>query len=412
VGEQRPVQDWATDFDHLSDEWAAHGPEILADLRERCPVAHTDRYHGAYLVTRYDDVMAVTHDPGTFSSRVIGVTETPPDAAKLSLGPLTLDPPDHGLLKRALLPTFNPHRVAELRPLVEGIVEDLLDGLAGADANDVVVDGAGGFAELVPMRLMSRLFGVPDDKGEDFRAWVDGIIRTGQRDIAVARAAHRAMISHLTGALAERLDQPPSEAADDLVQVVLDARITDADGTVRALTTEEQIGSLYVLMLGGIDTTWSLIGAALFHLGTHPADLARLVAAPELIPTAIEEFLRFYSPATVGRLITEDAGVGGCPVAGGQRLLLSFPSANRDPDHFDRPDEVVIDRLHNRHIAFGTGIHRCIGSNLARMETEVALRAWLRHFPRFELAVDPGAVDWSIGAVRGPYRVPLRILAA
>jgi cytochrome P450 len=163
-------------------------------------------------------------------------------------------------------------------------------------------------------------------------------------------------------------------------------------------------------MLGGIDTTWSLIGAALFHLGTHPQDLARLSDEPELLPTAIEESLRYYSPATVGRLINHDATVAGCPLDGGKRLLLSFPSANRDPEQFERPDEVVIDRQHNRHIAFGTGVHRCIGSNLARMETEVALRGWLGRHPRFELAVDPGEVDWSIGAVRGPYHVPLRIL--
>jgi hypothetical protein len=186
--------------------------------------------------------------------------------------------------------------------------------------------------------------------------------------------------------------------------------VTEPDGTPRALTEREQLGWLYVLMIGGIDTTWSLIGAALFHLGTHREDLARLAAEPDLMPTAIEEFLRFFSPATVARVIAHDAEIGGCPVRAGQRVMVAFASANRDEAQFERPDEVVLDRQPNRHVAFGVGNHRCIGSHLARMEIDRALRAWLRRFPRFELAVDPDDVEWSIGAIRGPLHVPLRIL--
>jgi cytochrome P450 len=404
MAERPPVADWATDFDHLSGEWAAHGPEILTDLRERCPVARTERFHGAYLVTRYDDVVAVTQDPATFSSRVTMVTDAHPDDIRLSLGPLTLDPPLHAPLRRALLPTFNPKRVEELRPLVEQIVEDLLDELGDHD----VVDGAAGFAELVPVRLMSHLFGVPASQGREFRRWVDGILKDGLLDIEVAREANRAMQAYFVRELRARRDG--GAAKDDLVQVVLEARLTEEDGSTRELTEREQVGSLYVLMVGGIDTTWSLIGAALMHLGTHPDHLARLVAEPGLLPTAIEEFLRYYSPATVGRVITRDADIGGCPVDGGKRLLLSFGSANRDATHFDRPDEVVLDRQSNRHIGFGVGIHRCIGSNLARMETEVALRGWLRRFRRFELVGDVADIGWSNGAVRGPDHVRLRVL--
>jgi cytochrome P450 len=404
MGERPPVEDWATDFDHLTREWAADGPDILTELRERCPVAHTERFHGAYLVTRYDDVVAVAQDAATFSSRTTMVTDVHPDEIKLSLGPLTLDPPLHAPLRRALLPTFNPRRVDELRPVVEQIVEELLDDLAGGGT----VDGATQFAELVPIGLMSHLFGVPRTQGVEFRHWVNGVLKDGLTDIEIASASNRAIQGYFVEQLRAR--QAGGEAADDLVSMVLEATITEEDGTTRPLTAREQIGSLYVLLLGGIDTTWSLIGAALLHFGTHPDDLARLVAEPELLPTAIEELLRFYSPATVGRLITEDADVGGCPVDAGQRLLLSFPSANRDASQFERAEEVVLDRQHNRHIAFGAGIHRCIGSNLARMETEVALRGWLRRFPRFELAGDPADIRWSNGAVRGPHHVPLRIL--
>lgn len=404
MGDRPPVSDWATDFDHLSSEWAAHGPEILTELRQRCPVAHTERFHGAYIVTRYEDVMAVTQDPATFSSRQTMVTDVHPDHIKLSLGPLTLDPPLHAPLRRALLPTFNPRRVEQLQPLVEGIVAELLDDLADRDE----LDAAGEFAELVPIRLMSHLFGVSPDQGIEFKRWVNAILKDGLLDVELARHASRAMQGHFVEQLRARRQQAGER--EDLVSMVLDARVTEEDGTSRPLTEKEQVGSLYVLMLGGIDTTWSLIGASLLHLGTHPQDLARLITEPELLPTAIEEFLRFYSPATVGRLITEDAEIGGCPVQGGQRLLLAFPSANRDEAVFERAGEVILHRQHNRHIAFGSGIHRCIGSNLARMETEVALQGWLRRFPGFELAGDLADIRWSNGAVRGPHQVPLRIL--
>jgi len=404
MSERPAVSDWATDFDHLTTEWAQHGPDVLRELRSRCPVAHTDRFHGAYLVTRYDDVMAVTHDPATFSSRVMVLTDIHPERIKLELGPLTLDPPFHGPLRRALLPAFSPHSVAALEPLVDEIVETLLDDLGAAS----LIDGASQFAERVPVLLMSELFGVTPDQGAEFRRWVDAILKQGPLDVELGRRANRDILAYFSDRLERRRNRRGEVA--DFVSLVLDAEVTEPDGTQRALTKREQLGWLYVLMIGGIDTTWLLIGAALFHLGTHGEDLARLVAEPELLPTAIEEFLRFFSPATVARVIAHDAEVGGCPVRAGQRVMVSFSSANRDEAQFERPDEVVLDRQPNRHVAFGVGNHRCIGSHLARMEIDRALRAWLRRFPRFELAVDPAEVMWSIGAIRGPLHVPLRIL--
>ena len=403
MGDRPPVSDWATDFDHLTDEWAAHSPEILADLRGRCPVPSTERFYGAYIATRYEDAVAVAQDTATFSSRVTMVTDAHPDDIKLSLGPLTLDPPLHAPLRRALLPAFNPHRVAELEPVVGQIVEVILEEIGDRE----LVDAACEFAEQVPVRLMSHLFGVPASQGAAFKGWVDGILKEGLLDIQIARDANRAIQAHFVEQLRSRRES--GERRDDLVSMVLEARLTEEDGTVRPLTDREQIGSLYVLLLGGVDTTWSLIGAALIHLGTHRADLERLTNEPDLVPVAIEEFLRAYSPATIGRLITHDAEIGGCPVDAGKRLLVSYPSANRDESVFDRADEVIIDRQHNRHVAFGIGIHRCIGSNLARMEMEVALRGWLKRFPRFTLACEPSEIRWSNGAVRGPHQVPLRI---
>jgi cytochrome P450 len=403
MAERPTVSDWATDFDHLSDEWAADGPEILADLRERCPVAHTDRFYGAYLVTRYDDIADVARRTDTFSSRITLINDNHPDNVKLELPPITLDPPNHGPIRRALLPSFNPKEVEALEPFVVGVAERLLDDLAGRD----LVDGALDFAQLLPVEVMGYLFGVPTELGPQFRIWVDAMLKDGLVDLDIARKASREVQAFFADQLRLRREAP----ADDLVTMVLKAEAQHDDGTSEPFSERERIGALFVLMLGGIDTTWSSLGASLFHLGTHPDDLARLVREPELVPSAVEELLRFYSPVTIARVITEDAEVGGCPVKGGQRLLLAYPSANRDETHFENPDEVVLDRRNNRHLAFGVGVHRCLGSNLARMELKVALDAWLARFPNFELAVDPSDITWSVGPVRGPRSVPLRILA-
>jgi len=158
-----------------------------------------------------------------------------------------------------------------------------------------------------------------------------------------------------------------------------------------------------------VDTTWSGIGSSLWHLATHPDDRRRLVEEPELIPSAVEEFLRAYSPVTMARIVAEDTEHNGCPMKAGDRVLMAFPAANRDPAHFDRPDEVIIDREHNRHVAFGAGIHRCVGSNLARMEMRVAIEEFLARIPDFELKAD-AEVNWAGGQVRGPRNVPVRLL--
>ena len=166
------------------------------------------------------------------------------------------------------------------------------------------------------------------------------------------------------------------------------------------------LGSLRLLLIAGIDTTWSAIGSSLWHLAKTPADRERLVAEPELMPTAIEEFLRAYSPVTMAREVMKETTISGCPVKPGNMVLLSFPAANRDPAMFPDADKVVIDRKENRHAAFGLGIHRCVGSNLARMEMTVAIEEWLKRIPDFRL--DPaGTVTWSEGTVRGPRQLPV-----
>lgn len=168
------------------------------------------------------------------------------------------------------------------------------------------------------------------------------------------------------------------------------------------------LGTIILLLIAGIDTTWSAIGASLWHLARTPRDRERLVAEPGLLPAAMEELLRAYAPVTMARLVKQDMRWNGVDMKAEDWVLLSFPAANRDPAQFERADEVVIDREVNRHAAFGLGIHRCVGSHLARMELRVALEVWLERVPVFSLA-DPSAVTWAASQVRGPRTLPLRI---
>jgi cytochrome P450 len=201
-----------------------------------------------------------------------------------------------------------------------------------------------------------------------------------------------------------RIAEHQAEPQDDLTSFLLDAEL---DGN--KLDPDHVRGTMVLLMIAGIDTTWSAIGASLWHLAQHPEDHQRLGREPALIDTAVEELLRAYAPVTMARLVAKDFEFQGCPMKEGDWVLLPFPSANRDPEIFPNADQVQLDRTENRHAAFGLGIHRCLGSHLARMELRVALDEWMKRYPNFELA-ERGEVTWSAGQVRGPRSVPVRIL--
>ncbi|HEY3810666.1 MAG TPA: cytochrome P450, partial [Acidimicrobiales bacterium] len=202
-----------------------------------------------------------------------------------------------------------------------------------------------------------------------------------------------------------RIGEHLAEPRDDLTTFLLNAEL---DG--QKLLPEHVRGTMLLLMIAGIDTTWSAIGAALWHLASHPEDRRRLARQPELMDTAVEEFLRAYAPVTMARLVAKDHELAGRTLHEGDWLLLPFPAGNRDPEAFADPDRVRLDRPENRHSAFGLGIHRCLGSNLARMELRVALEEWMARYPEFELT-DPAAVTWSSGQVRGPRTLPVRVAA-
>jgi cytochrome P450 len=209
-------------------------------------------------------------------------------------------------------------------------------------------------------------------------------------------------VGEMTDYFAAHIEARKRRPTDDLISTLMNAK--DRNG--QPLEDSHVLGSLRLLLIAGIDTTWSAIGASLWHLARTPADRERLVREPQLVPTAVEELLRAYSPVTMAREVMKETTVAGCPMKPGNMVLLSFPAANRDPSVFPDADRVVIDRKSNPHAAFGLGIHRCVGSNLARMEMTVALQEWLKRIPDFRL--DPeGSVAWSEGTVRGPRQLPI-----
>jgi cytochrome P450 len=393
VNKHVPVTDWLNDFDHTDPQWTEDPFPIWDELRSKCPVVHTDRFLGVYLPTTYEAVKQISYDTEHFSSRRVVVrNQRPEDPAPAP--PITSDPPHHKPAKQLLLPPFTPDAMKKLEPRVRAICNELIDEFI----KDGKVDAAARYTKHIPTRAIAHMLGIPEKDGDLFVKWIHEILELGITDGETLMRAAREMGEYFMGHIEARKKHP----TQDLISDLMNAKGPDG----QPLPDPHVIGSLRLLLIAGIDTTWSAIGSSLWHLAKTPADRKRLVAEPHIMPYAIEEFLRAYSPVTMAREVMKETTVSGCPIKPGNMVLLSFPAANRDPAMFPDADKVILDRKENRHAAFGLGIHRCVGSNLARMEMIVALEEWLKRIPEFSL--DPaGTVTWSEGTVRGPRQLPL-----
>jgi len=400
-----PVEDWATDFDHTHPDYAARAPEIWDELRQRCPVAHTDRFGGAWLPTRAADVRTIAEDTERFTSRGVVVSDFRPELHLAPQGyapPITSDPPFHQEARRLLLPPFSPKAIEAWEPRARETCRSLLDAIgAELGRSGSTTDAATSYAQHIPVSVIAAMLDLPAEDGDRFRMFIHRILETPGQHVDIDPA--ETLLAYLTEKIRDRRVQ--GRRGDDLISYLLD--VEDEDGN--HLSDDHIFGTIALLLIAGIDTTWSAIGASLWHFAQHPEGRRRWVEDPDVRLFAVEELLRFYAPVTMARLAAEDTEVGGCPVAEEDWLLLPFPAYNRDPDAFERADEFVIDRARNRHSAFGLGIHRCLGSNLARMELTVAIEEWMERFPDFELS-EPDRVRWSTGQVRGPRCLPVRIL--
>ena len=397
MADVRPVADWETDFDVLSPAYVDDPFRIWDDLRQTCPVAHTDRRGSTWLPTRYQDVVDLAHDIEHFSSldiTVIPFTGEEPDEPVLPYGvpPISVDPPMHTWTRRLLLPWFSHRKVESYESMTRDLCNRLIDGFLAEGRADAAAD----YAQQIPVRVIAAILGVPESLSDTFTGWVRDVLEFAD-DEDRRRDGTLALIEYFVSELERRRTEP----GEDLMSALLHSEV---DG--QPVEDSVVLGIAALTLIAGVDTTWSAIGSSLWHLATHDGDRRRLVAEPGLMDTAVEELLRAYSPVTMARVVTSDLEFEGCPMRAGDKVLMNFPAANRDPEAFEHPDQVVLDRAHNRHVAFGSGIHRCAGSNLARMELRVAIEEWLRRIPEFRIE-DGAEVTWAGGQVRGPRSVPV-----
>ena len=397
-----PVTDWATDLDHADPGYNPNAPAIWKELRESgCPIAHSERYGGMWAPVTHELVKEVAYDTDHFSSRGVIVSPGRP-LAEAPVGPappITSDPPFHQIARRLLLPPFSPKQIDPWDDDVRALCRALLDEMGDVTPGETIVDAAVQYSQHIPVNVISRMLGFPVEDDELFRGFVHDTLENVNVPIEQRQAAFQRLDEYLDVQLREHEAHP----RDDLTSYLMNVEIEG-----NKLSHEHVRGSIVLLLLAGIDTTWSAIGSSIWHLAQHPEDRKRLAADPGVMLFAVEEFLRMYAPVTMARLMPADYEFHGCPMKENEWVLLPFPAANRDPEAFDEPDTFVIDRAENRHAAFGLGIHRCLGSNLARLELRVAVQEFVARFPDFELA---GDVRWSAGQIRGPRELPVRILS-
>ena len=355
----------ATSVDLLDPATFAHGHPIehYRWLRENDPIHFNPEKDGPgyWALTRYADIREVGRRPGTFSSTPTIMIQ----GEALDLGDhqmmLMMDPPRHGKYRRLMIPDFVPRAVATMAERVDELASRIIDAVCERGECDLVDDIAG----EMPSFVVAEMLGLPLDDGRELYKLTETIHASSESvPEGAGLAAVMKMFEYATEVYNNRKANPrEGDFITSLLAHQHDGQTVDEDYVM---------GVCNLMLVAGIDTTWSSIGASLWHLAQHPEHQRQLRDNPDLWPTAVEELLRAYAPVTMARIVAHDTEFQGCPMHAGDRVLMAFPAANRDPRQFENPDEVILDRENNRHVAFGAGIHRCAGSNLARLELRVA----------------------------------------
>ncbi|MFJ3977391.1 cytochrome P450 [Streptomyces sp. NPDC090021] len=379
---------------------------LYRELREEGPVRRVVVAGGldAWLVTRYEDALAALSDTRLSSDvrdasdpRLLAQLPQTERESMLS-NMLRSDPPDHTRLRRLVSKAFTARRVAELRPRIQAITDRLLDGIAPAGHADLVEE----FALPLPVTVIGELLGVPVDDRHDFQRWTDRMVMRGAEppDPAVVNEAWQHMRAYVTDLIRAKRARP----GDDLLSGLIAARDEQ-----QRLSEDELIAMVFLLLAAGYITTVNLIGGAIAMLLTHPAQLDLLRDDPELLEGAVEEFLRYDGPVNPGiaRFAREDGEIAGVSVPRGATVLIASAIADRDPERFPDPDRLDITRQDNAHLAFGHGVHYCLGAPLARLEGRIAIGTALRRLPGLALAVPPDEIPWRPGGLRGPLSLPV-----
>jgi cytochrome P450 len=388
--------------DDLADpRFQADPHPVYARWRAEAPVRRVRLPSGlgAWLVTRYDDARRALADPRLRKSLPVGGPGSgalsPPIGAAVSRHMLAVDPPDHTRLRRLVSAAFTGRRVEALRPRIEEITDGLLDAMDGPD----VVDLIDAFAFPLPIQVICELLGIPAADRDSFRAW-SNVIVSGSQAADRLPGAMQSLVAYIRTLIADRR----AHGGDDLLAGLIDVR----DQQDR-LTEDELSSMVFLLLIAGHETTVNLIGNGSYLLLTRRERWDRLRADPALLPTAIEEFLRYEGPVETAtfRVAAEDVEIGGETIAAGEPILVVLLSANRD-DRFPDADDLRLDRPQNPHLAFGHGIHYCLGAPLARLEAQVAFGKLMARFSGLRLAVPEHELIWRPGLLmRGLQNLPV-----
>jgi cytochrome P450 len=369
--------DHGSSFDHHDQRLIEDPESVLGPIRERQPLLHSDRYGGFWLLTRYEDVTAAALDCAAFSSAVPGTTLIPSTQPRTDpLLPLELDPPEHSVYRALVNPLFAKPRIDAMRPELEALATRLLDPFVSSGGGDVMA----AFAHPMSLGSLARLMDLPEADEDRWFDWVERMYSNAILDSDDhAAAAHEA-----EAYIDELIEARKREPRDDFLGTLLKAEV---DGHCLSDSDVRQFGM--VMLLAGYETTSGAMGMSLLHLAQHPELRAELFGDPErLAHTAVNEFLRFVSPVQVfGRNAGDDIELHGQTIPAGDVVLLGYGAANRDPAAFEHPEEVILDRHPNRHVAFGHGRHLCLGANLARLELTIMFERFAESFPDFR--VDP-----------------------
>jgi cytochrome P450 len=383
----------ARDFDPTDPRVVRDPYPVYAAMRAECPVGHGSRFGGFHVLSRFADVCEAAHDTGVFSS-ASGVT-VPDFGNPLAAIPLEVDPPEHTRWRHLIQAWFSPQSAGLLEPDIRNIVNAQIDRFIDQGATDLAQE----LAVPVPPLVIGRMLGLPEQDWPYYRKLSETMLAAAAvEDSQVNAEQALQLFSYLFELLEDRKDNPRDDLLTRIVQLTYEGR---------ELTEEELLGITFLLAVAGHETTVGGIGMLLTRLAERPEIQSALRDDSALQFSAIEESLRFDPPIQYfSRTVTGDTALGGTSLREGAKVLLSWASANRDADAFDDPDAFRYDRPNNRHIAFGSGPHRCVGAHLARLELRVVLEEVLRRLPTFRLA-DPDGVVMVGGITRWVRHLPV-----
>jgi cytochrome P450 len=372
----------------------------VARLAAIGPVVYSSAYGGHWVVTGYDEAHEVLRDPVRFSSFHNDIRATSPDR----ILPLELDPPEHTAYRQALQPLFSPPRMKSLEQVIRDTANELLDGFAKRGSAEFVAE----FAHELPTRMFLSLMDLPLSDAPLFTEASDTFLQgkpelgeQGSRE--AAEAAMLRMHGYFAQVVAERKNR--AEPGADVTSRIIHTPV-EINGETRNFTDEELCNMFFLLLLGGLHTVQGSLAWGLLHLSRNPDQRERLISDPDLMPAAVEEILRMEAAVSMGRRATQDTVLAGIPIKAGDQLLISLSGANRDPRQFPDPTRFDIERTPNRHLSFGVGPHRCIGSHLARIELIVAMQEIHRRIPDYRLDPDDPPV-WHPAQTRGVVKMPI-----